>query len=113
MECLFCRIANGESNADIVYDDGEVLAFRDINPVAPHHLLIIPRRHIATVNDMKTEDAALFGRLHLAAAKLADEHGFAAQGYRLTMNCGRDGGQTVFHVHLHLMAGRHLRWPPG
>jgi histidine triad (HIT) family protein len=113
MDCHFCRIAAGELNADILYDDGEVLAFRDINPVAPHHILIIPRRHIATVNDMGTEDAPLIGRLHLAARQLAEEQGFAEQGYRLTLNCGRDGGQTVFHVHLHLMGGRHFHWPPG
>lgn len=112
-DCIFCKIAAGEIPAAKLYDDGEVLAFRDINPEAPVHLLVIPRRHIATLNDLTEADAALIGRLYLAAKRLAAESGVADSGYRTVINCNRAAGQIVFHVHLHLLAGRELGWPPG
>jgi histidine triad (HIT) family protein len=111
--CIFCRIAAGELPADIYYQDDEIVAFRDIHPVAPTHLLIIPKRHIATANEFSDTDTALIGRLPIAAAKLAKELRIAESGYRMVMNCNRDAGQTVFHVHLHLLAGRPFSWPPG
>ncbi len=112
-DCIFCKIAAGEISATKVYDDGEVLAFRDINPEAPVHLLVIPRRHIATLNDLTEADAALIGQLYLAAKQVAIELGVAENGYRTVINCNRDAGQIVFHVHMHLLAGRELGWPPG
>ncbi len=112
-DCIFCKIAAGEIPAAKLYDDGEVLAFRDINPEAPVHLLVIPRRHIATLNDLTEADAALIGRRYLAAKRVAAESGVADSGYRTVINCNRAAGQIVFHVHLHLLAGRELGWPPG
>ena len=112
-DCLFCKIAAGEIPAAKLYDDGEVLAFRDINPEAPVHVLLVPRRHIATLNDLTEADAALIGRLYLAAKRLAAESGVADSGYRTVINCNRDAGQIVFHIHMHLLAGRELGWPPG
>lgn len=112
-DCIFCKIAAGEIPTTKVYDDGEVLAFRDINPEAPVHLLVIPRRHIATLNDLTEADAALIGQLYLAAKQVVTELGVAENGYRTVINCNRDAGQIVFHVHMHLLAGRELGWPPG
>lgn len=112
-ECLFCKIAGGEVPATIVHQDEDVVAFEDISPQAPHHLVIIPRRHIATVNDLEPEDEALLGKLATTAKALASSRGFAADGYRLVMNCNDAGGQTVFHIHMHLLGGRNLAWPPG
>lgn len=112
-QCLFCRIAAGEIPANILYSDENVLAFRDINPQAPLHALVIPRKHIATINDLQADDAALVGKLFLAAKQVAKEAGYAEDGYRVVMNCGLDAGQTVFHIHLHVLAGRALSWPPG
>ena len=112
-QCLFCRIAEGEIPANILYSDEDVLAFRDINPQAPLHALVIPRKHIATINDLQADDAALVGKLFLAAKQVAKEAGYAEDGYRVVMNCGLDAGQTVFHIHLHILAGRALSWPPG
>jgi histidine triad (HIT) family protein len=108
-QCLFCKIVDRELPADIVYEDDEMLAFRDISPQAPTHLLVIPRRHVATVNDLEDGDADLLGRLVLRARALARDAGVAETGYRLVVNCNDDGGQTVFHLHLHLMGGRQLR----
>lgn len=113
MPCLFCKIANKEIDAEIVYEDTHVVAFRDLHPQAKHHLLVIPRRHIATLNEAEDDDAELLGRLLLTARHLAKELGVAEDGYRVVMNCNRDGGQTVFHIHLHLLAGRQMHWPPG
>ena len=112
-DCIFCKIAAGEIPASTLYDDGEVVIFHDINPEAPVHLLIIPRRHIPTLNDLTEADAALIGRLHLAGKQVAAELGVAESGYRTVINCNRDAGQIVFHVHMHLLAGRELGWPPG
>lgn len=112
-ECLFCKMIAGEIQPDIVYETDDVLAFRDINPQAPTHVLVIPKRHIATINDIGTEDTELIGKLYLAAAKVARDAGFAEEGYRAVMNCNGRAGQTVFHLHLHVLGGRDLNWPPG
>ncbi len=113
MSCIFCKIASGEIPSTKVYEDDEVFAFRDLHPQAPTHILIIPRKHIATVNDLESGDAALIGKLFLAAKQIAGNEGFADHGYRMVMNTNRDAGQTVFHIHLHLLAGRPFHWPPG
>ena len=113
MDCLFCKIAQGEIATDFVYEDDEVLAFNDISPMAPIHQLIIPKRHISTTNDFTMEDKALIGQLTLVGQQLAKEQGIAEEGYRLVLNCNRGAGQSVFHVHLHLLGGRQMTWPPG
>lgn len=112
-DTLFSRIIRREIPADIVFEDEHVLAFRDIHPQAPVHVLFIPKKAVATLNDAAPCDAELLGRLMLAAADYARLEGFAEQGYRVVMNCNRDGGQSVYHIHLHLLAGRQLAWPPG
>ena len=113
-DCLFCKIIDGQIPAvKKVHEDELCVGFLDINPQAPTHVLFVPRRHIATVNDATTEDRELLGHLMFAAAKVAREKGVSESGYRTVMNCNRDGGQTVFHIHLHLLAGRSLSWPPG
>jgi histidine triad (HIT) family protein len=113
--CLFCKIINKQIKADIVYDDQEVLAFRDINPQAPHHILIIPKKHIARISDIgnNPEDQKLVGKLVAVANELARKAGVAEGGYRLVFNCNHNAGQTVFHIHLHMLGGRMLKWPPG
>jgi histidine triad (HIT) family protein len=111
--CLFCKIAEGQIPAQIVYRDAECVAFRDINPQAPTHILVIPRRHISTTNDLQPEDRALVGHLTLAAAQIARQEGIEEDGYRLVMNCNEGAGQSVFHIHLHLLGGRGFGWPPG
>lgn len=111
--CIFCKIAAGEIPADVVYEDEEVLAFNDLNPKAPTHVVIIPREHIATLNDLEERHTALVGRLFLAAREIAREQGFDGPGYRTVINCNRQAGQSVFHIHLHLLAGRLMGWPPG
>jgi histidine triad (HIT) family protein len=110
---LFTRIIEREIPADIVYEDEHVVGFRDIHPQAPVHVLFVPRRPIATLNDLDDGDAELAGRLVLAARAYARREGFAEAGYRTVINCNQDGGQTVFHIHLHLLAGRAMHWPPG
>jgi histidine triad (HIT) family protein len=112
-DTLFGKIIRREIPADIVYEDAEILAFRDIAPQAPVHVLFIPKKAIATLNDVSDADAALIGKLVLAAAHWAKSQGFADDGYRVVMNCNAHGGQTVFHIHLHLLAGRQMHWPPG
>jgi histidine triad (HIT) family protein len=111
--CIFCKIAAGEIDSEIVYQTDQVVAFRDLNPQAPTHILIIPRRHIATINDLAEGDAEVVGQLYLAAKQIAADEGFAEPGYRTVMNCNAGAGQTVFHVHLHLLGGRQFGWPPG
>lgn len=113
MDCLFCKIIAREIPADIVFEDDDVLAFRDIDPKAPEHILIIPKRHIATLNDLQEEDCALVGCLQFTAQKIAKELGMADDGYRVVMNCNEAGGQTVYHIHMHLLGGRSMTWPPG
>ena len=112
MSCLFCKIRDGAIPAKQVYEDDLALAFRDINPQAPTHILIIPKKHIASLDELAGEDTALVGHLHVVAAKLAAEAGLTG-GYRTLFNTGPDAGQTVFHLHLHLLGGRPLGWPPG
>lgn len=112
-DCLFCKMANGEIQPDILYENDDVLAFTDINPHAPVHFLVIPKQHIATLNDLEPLHSELVGKLYLAAAKVADDKGIAADGYRTVMNCNSDAGQTVWHLHLHVLGGRTLTWPPG
>lgn len=112
-DCLFCKMVSGDIKADVVLEDDELLAFKDINPQAPLHVLVIPKNHIATTNDLQPEHAALMGRLLLAAGSIARDRGFGESGYRTVLNCNRDAGQSVFHVHLHLLAGRRFGWPPG
>ena len=111
--CIFCKIATGEIGGDIVFEDDAVLAFNDVNPKAPTHIVIIPKEHIATLNDLDESHAALMGRLFLAAKQIAQEQGFAGAGYRTVVNCNRQAGQSVFHIHLHVLAGRLMGWPPG
>jgi histidine triad (HIT) family protein len=111
--CLFCRIVNKEIPASVVYDDDEVLAFNDIDPKAPTHILVIPKRHIDSLNALTPEDDALVGSLHRVAALLAADRGIAESGFRTVFNTNRNAGQTVFHIHLHLLGGRAMSWPPG
>jgi histidine triad (HIT) family protein len=110
-DCLFCKMVNGEIKPDVVFEDDKVLAFHDIDPKAPVHILIIPKRHISTLNDL--DDAELGGQLLLTARKLAKQLGLADDGYRTVFNCNQHGGQAVYHLHLHLLAGRQMTWPPG
>lgn len=112
-DCLFCKILEGDIPADIVYESEKAVAFRDINPQAPTHVLIIPRKHIATINDIAESDHELVGSLYAAAAEIAAGEGHADDGYRVVMNCNERAGQSVFHIHLHLLGGRDLSWPPG
>jgi histidine triad (HIT) family protein len=112
-DCLFCKMVKGEIKPDMVRETNELIAFRDINPQASTHVLIVPRKHISTANDLTTADEALIGKLILAAREIAQQEGIAESGYRLVMNCNAGAGQTVFHVHLHLLGGRRMTWPPG
>jgi histidine triad (HIT) family protein len=111
--CLFCRIVTGEIPASIVYQDDRIVAFRDITPQAPGHVLVIPRRHIATLNDLSSEDDALVGELVRRGAAIARDLGYNERGYRTVFNCNAEAGQTVFHIHLHVLGGRKFSWPPG
>jgi histidine triad (HIT) family protein len=112
-ENLFLKIIRREIPAEIVYETDEVLAFKDVNPQAPVHLLIIPKMHIRTINDIEPQHSELVGRLFMAAAEIARQEGISEQGYRVVMNCNAAAGQTVFHIHLHLLGGRVMGWPPG
>ncbi len=112
MDCLFCKIIAKEIPAQIIYEDDNVVAFNDINPQAPFHGLIIPKKHISTLNDMDQQDTDLVGQMVLAAGKIAKEKGFAEDGYRTVFNCNPHGGQTVYHIHLHLLGGKAMGWPP-
>ncbi len=112
-DCLFCKIIGGQIPSAKVHEDADIVAFKDLNPQAPLHVLIVPRRHIATLNDLTQADDALVGSMVRAAADLAKQHGYDERGYRTVFNCNREAGQTVFHIHLHLLAGRGLTWPPG
>ena len=112
-DCLFCKISAGEIPADIVFQDDDVLAFRDLNPQAPTHFLVIPKKHISTINDIQDQDAELIGKMYLAAKQVAKDEGIDESGYRTVMNCNAGAGQTVFHIHLHVLGGRGMSWPPG
>ena len=112
-DCLFCKMIAGEIKPDTAYEDDEVLAFRDISPQAPTHVLVIPKRHISTINDMDEADAELVGKLFLAAKQVAQIDGITESGYRTVMNCNAGAGQSVFHIHLHVLGGRGMQWPPG
>ena len=112
-DCLFCKIVNGDIPTELIYEDDDVVAFNDISPQAPTHILIIPKNHIATLNDSDDTDAMVLGKLNRVASALARENGFADDGYRVVINCNDAGGQAVYHIHLHLLAGRQMHWPPG
>jgi histidine triad (HIT) family protein len=112
-DCLFCKIVAGEIPSEKVYEDQRVTAFRDINPVAPTHILIVPNKHIASVNELTPDDEALVGHLFTTAKELAQQEGIAESGYRLIINTGPDGGQEVYHLHLHLIGGHKMRHPMG
>ena len=112
-DCLFCKIIAGEIPAKIVHQDDRLVVFSDINPQATLHVLVVPRRHIATLNDLQPGDDGLVGEMVRRAATIAAERGYDARGYRTVFNCNADAGQTVWHIHLHLLAGRRLSWPPG
>lgn len=112
-DCLFCRIREGEISADIIFENDKVLAFRDVNPQAPIHILIIPRKHISTVNDITEGDEEVMAELFMVAKTIAAQEGVSDDGYRLVVNCNEGAGQAVFHIHMHLLAGRTMSWPPG
>ncbi len=112
-DCIFCKIAKKEIETAVVYEDDEVIAFKDINPQAPVHFLFIPKKHIETLNDISAEDAVLVGRMVAKMRDAAREQGIAEDGYRVVMNCNRNAGQEVFHLHAHLLGGRKFSWPPG
>ncbi|MEP0071963.1 MAG: histidine triad nucleotide-binding protein [Marinomonas sp.] len=113
MDCLFCKIVNGDIPATVLYEDDDVIAFEDIMPQAPTHFLVIPKRHISTLNDLTDNDAAVVGKLQITAAKVAKQKGISEEGYRVAMNCNEMGGQTVYHIHMHVLGGRQMAWPPG
>jgi len=113
LDCLFCKIIDGKIPSDIVYENEHVFAFNDINPIAPAHILIIPKEHISTLNDIEEKHTQTMGEMFLAAKKIASDKGISESGYRVVFNCNKDAQQTVFHIHLHLIAGRQMTWPPG
>ena len=112
MDCLFCKILSGEIPAELVYESDTAVAFRDINSMAPTHVLVIPRKHISTINDIENDDELIIGSLYTAAREIAAREGIAEEGYRAVMNCNGSAGQSVFHIHLHVMGGRAMGWPP-
>lgn len=113
MDCLFCKIASQQIPAKVAFENERVIAFHDLFPQAPTHILIIPKTHYSTLNDVPASESALLGELASTATVIAKELGLADKGYRVVMNCNQDGGQSVYHIHLHLLAGRQLSWPPG
>lgn len=112
-DCIFCKIVSGEIPSKKVYEDEYVLAFNDISPAAPVHIIIVPKKHIQSTNELNTENVEVVGRIFLAAKDIAEKLGISEKGYRIVNNCGEQGGQTVNHLHYHLLAGRNLTWPPG
>ena len=112
-DCIFCKMVSGDIQPDVVYEDAEVLAFRDMHPQAPTHVLVIPKRHIATTNDLDAGSADIIGKLYLAAKQVAADEGIAERGYRTLINCNPEAGQSVYHIHLHMLGGRPMGWPPG
>jgi histidine triad (HIT) family protein len=113
MGCIFCEIVEKKRSAKIIYEDEDALAFEDINPQAPVHLLVVPKRHISTILEMKESDNTIIGHLFQVANRIASDKGIAERGFRLVMNCNHESGQTVFHIHLHILGGRFMHWPPG
>lgn len=111
--CLFCKIVGREVSADVILEDDEVLAFKDVRPAAPSHALVIPKKHITSIHEAQAEDGALLGHMMLTAQQVAEKLGLGPSGYRLVVNTGRDAGQSVFHLHVHVLGGRALAWPPG
>lgn len=112
-DCLFCKLRDGEISANIAYENDDVLAFHDVNPQAPVHILIIPKVHISTINDLDDSDELIMGKLFSSAKIIAAQQGVSDDGYRLVVNCNEKAGQTIFHIHMHLLAGRSMKWPPG
>ncbi|HKW86014.1 MAG TPA: histidine triad nucleotide-binding protein [Nitrospiraceae bacterium] len=112
-DCLFCKIVDKKIPSKIIHEDDKTVAFEDINPQAPVHVLVVPKRHAASIADLNAADAGLLGHLMLTGATIAKQKGIADSGYRLVLNTGRNGGQTVFHLHVHLLGGRPMHWPPG
>uniref|UniRef100_A0A7C4JS61 Histidine triad nucleotide-binding protein n=1 Tax=Thermodesulfobacterium geofontis TaxID=1295609 RepID=A0A7C4JS61_9BACT len=113
MSCIFCKIVNKEIASNIVYEDEKVVAFHDINPQAPYHILVVPKKHISTLLEVTEEDKELIGHIYLVINKIAKELGFDERGYRVVVNCKEEAGQTIFHLHFHVLAGRVMGWPPG
>ncbi|MBF0591828.1 MAG: histidine triad nucleotide-binding protein [Nitrospirae bacterium] len=113
MDCIFCKVANKEIKATIVYEDDQVVAFDDLNPQGPMHVLIIPRKHIPTILEITSEDTALVGHMFEVANRIAKERGFAQRGFRMVINCNAEAGQSVYHIHMHAIGGRAMHWPPG
>lgn len=113
MACIFCDIVAGKVETELLYEDEQVIAFNDLNPQAPIHVLIIPKQHIETVNDLTAEHQTALSHMYQAAKQLAEQFGLSEAGYRLVMNCNTAGGQSVYHIHLHLLGGRQMQWPPG
>lgn len=113
VDCLFCKMVNGTIKPKVVYENDAVMAFEDINPQAPVHVLVIPKKHIATLNDLEPQHDVLVGEMYLTAKKVAEKLGITESGYRTVMNCNEGAGQTVFHLHLHILGGRRMGWPPG
>ncbi len=112
-DCIFCKIVNGEIKTTLIYEDDKVLAFNDIDPQAPVHILVIPKEHISSINNINENNHEIVGYIYSIISKLAKEKGIADKGYRIVSNCGQEGGQTVDHLHFHLLGGRNLQWPPG
>ncbi|WP_018247796.1 histidine triad nucleotide-binding protein [Orenia marismortui] len=112
-DCIFCKVVSGEIESNIIYEDDKVVAFEDINPQAPVHYLVIPKKHIPTLLEIKEEDQKLIGHIYRVISKLAKKEGIAEDGFRVVSNCNEAGGQTVYHIHYHLLGGRNLQWPPG
>jgi histidine triad (HIT) family protein len=113
MDCLFCKIIDKSIPGNIIFEDEKILAFHDVSPQAPTHFLVIPKQHISTLNELSEDNAGLIGHMLITAKNLAAQQGIAEGGYRLAMNCNEDGGQSVYHIHLHVLGGRKLGWPPG
>ena len=112
-DCLFCKIVSGEISCDKLYENDKLVAFRDIDPKAPVHILVIPKKHIKSINDLESSDKYLAGELILASKKIAKDQGIDSKGFRTIFNTNDDGGQTVYHIHMHMMGGRQMKWPPG
>ncbi len=112
-DCIFCKIVSGDIPAEVVFENDFVIAFKDLNPQAPLHVLVIPKKHISTINDLEQDDTGLVGEMFLAAKQIAADNGLSERGYRTVMNCNAEAGQTVFHIHLHVIGGRAMQWPPG